>query len=191
MLTLQANPPGKATVVESGIVVLLPFTIFDVLFFPILCDLEFRDVVIARPYVCVWHWQSNVLGLTLVSRGDCRSCLPPSRFVSRLYFSYDKQRGNQLVHVITRLRKESFSNSHMRKEIHSVGVLSPSEAFHQSACDIQEGSSLMLSSSSVTFPFVSSVSVSRTRCNCLAVLCYNKATVVGFYFCLTRYEFIF
>ena len=120
---------------------------------------------LAMPFCCIWHWRTNVLGLTLktrmqqifVERGGRQVWRVP--IYSYLYFAQDFQGSKLLAHVLSDSAREwkSQHQNRIRKEVYAMALLSPSETLEISGC--QEPSSLMVSSKCVTFPVVSNVSV--------------------------------
>jgi hypothetical protein len=118
----------------------------------------------ALPFACVWHWRTNVVGLTLASRskhvlvqrGDY--LLWRRHILSELNFSEDNSGGKVLSHVLMDSSKGWTSNSRIRKEVYTLALLSPSETWHGTGSGCEQPATLMVSAKCVTFPWVVSVS---------------------------------
>lgn len=118
----------------------------------------------AVPFSCVWHWRTNVVGLTLASRsrvfliqrGECIVWRRP--ILSELIFSDNDTEGKVLVHVLMDSSKGWESDNRIRKEMYTLALLSPSETWYGTGSRCEQPQSLMVSSKCVTFPCVVSVS---------------------------------
>lgn len=129
----------------------------------------------ALPFACIWHWRTNVVGLTLSSRsrhvmllrGGYLSWRRP--ILSELNFSMDNSGGKVLAHVLMDSSKRWTSNNRIRKEMYTLALLSPSETWHGTGSGCEQSASLMLSAKCVTFPCV--VSVSRLQSFSARVWC--------------------
>ena len=116
------------------------------------------------PFCCVWHWRTNVVGLTLKSRsrqflvqkGEFVVCRRP--ILSELTFSEDNSGGKVLVHVLMDSSKGWESDNRIRKEMYSLSLLSPSEMWYGTGSRCEQPQSLMVSSKCVTFPCLVTVS---------------------------------
>jgi hypothetical protein len=118
----------------------------------------------ALPFSCVWHWRSNVVGLTLASRSS-QSLVQKGQYIvwrrpilSELNFSEDYSGGKVLVHVLMDSSNGWESDNRIRKEMYTLALLSPSETWHGTGSGCEQPQSLMVSSKCVTFPCVVSVS---------------------------------
>lgn len=102
------------------------------------------------PFVCLWHWRTNAQGLLVVPNVPDKS---ESICISSLHFAVDHLKGRKLVHMLS-----FFCGSkglRLRKETYDTSILSPP---HEATCRlaiIGEASSLLLSSTSVSFPTAS------------------------------------
>jgi len=129
---------------------------------------------LAKPFACIWHWRTNVVGLMLATRSQ-QILLERSDVAvwqipiySSLYFAQDGGGGKLLVHVLSDSAREwkSRHQNRIRKEVYQLALLSPSETLNGAGCE--QPSSLMVSSKCVTFPSVSSVS---KKVDCVIVTC--------------------
>lgn len=137
---------------------------------------------LAVPFCCIWHWRTNVVGLTLkarlqqifVERGGRQVWRVP--IYSYLYFARDFEGSKLLAHVLSDSAREwkSQHQNRIRKEVYALALLSPSETLKLSGC--QEPSSLMVSSKCVTFPVVSNVSVYIHRSS---FCCFGAVSIIS------------
>ena len=123
---------------------------------------------LAVPFACIWHWRTNVVGLTLssssqhvlIDRGNYPVWHIP--IYSSIYFAVNNTGGKLLAHILSDSAREwkSQHQNRIRKEVYTLALLSPSETMNGAHSGCEQPSSLMVSSKCVTFPSVFSVSFS-------------------------------
>lgn len=115
-----------------------------------------NDCLDCRPkkqFVCLWNWRTNAQGfLASASEPSVEPLMGATMCVSTVHFSIDQANKRRLVHFI---------NGHMRvrKETYDISILSPP---HEVACRgprLRETCSLMLSSTTVSYPKASKTSI--------------------------------
>jgi hypothetical protein len=105
------------------------------------------------PFVCIWNWRTNIEGLTVTPSSSHKIIRTPGvSLVSRLFFAKDERGRSKFSHVIASV------DPRIRKELYETGILSPpcDTYFHETR--IREANSLLLSSSSVSYPHISKAS---------------------------------
>ena len=102
-----------------------------------------------RWFGCLWNWRSNALSWTIQQDSSTSSSAP---LWNRLYFARHPQQSNQLVFLECRQDKYL----HVRKQIVSTGLLSPSSCLVEGGIPL-EANSLLLTSDSIRFPGASQV----------------------------------
>ena len=124
------------------------------------CDLDGSSIAFEspQPFVCLWSWRVNVEGLMIMpSKSYSTSRYPASSsLVSRLFFASDETNKRKMAHIVACVGS---GTNRIRKELYDTGVLSPS-ADRLCGSSMKQATSLLLSSSSVAYPSVSSVSSS-------------------------------
>jgi hypothetical protein len=107
---------------------------------------------LVHPFVCLWHWKSNVSGFTAfaASLGSSGLSCP----TVKLLFSKERRTNRRrLVHLHSSANHRECSR--IRKDIYELGVLSPMNGIRSgSGIGIKEASPMLLSSNSVAFAAV-------------------------------------
>jgi hypothetical protein len=108
------------------------------------------------PFVCIWNWRTNIEGLTIAPSSSHKIIRTPGvSLVSRLFFVKDERGRSKFCHIIASVGQRP---SRIRKELYETGILSPPSDTYFHATRIREANSLLLSSSSVSYPHISRAS---------------------------------
>jgi len=110
-----------------------------------------------KPFVCLWNWRTNIEGLTVaLSRTHKVLHASGQSLISRLFFVKDTRGNRNIAHGIASVGQRS---CRIRKELYETAILSPPADTCFGGTRIRQSNSLLLSSSSVSYPHVSLASV--------------------------------
>jgi hypothetical protein len=108
------------------------------------------------PFVCIWDWRTNIEGLTVAPSGSHQLFRTRDMsLVSRIFFAKDKHGRRKVSHVIASVGRRP---CRIRKELYETGILSPPTDTYFHGARMRQANSLLLSSSSVSYPHISRAS---------------------------------
>jgi len=114
------------------------------------------------PFICLWSWRTNAQGYTAMAslqESDGEDVDLPFFCVSRLFFTRDHEYRRGIAHLLASTTN-GFAPRRLRKEMYETALLSPPHESSRQRSPMYQPSTLLLSSTSVSYPTTSKASPS-------------------------------